>query len=149
MEGYIFLFLYGPYISNYYSVIYFFKWFNYLDYSCSFGYLLSKSTQFCSLNWLIKLLVSYVIKVFYVHVNRQVRSGLAPHTHTHTHTHTHLTSKFSTLIYLEWNFVSNFSKRVTCMAAPVFFAMFIEFVKYWSLLSLYVLSEWNSLAKWW
>ena len=60
-----------------------------------FGYSLSKSTQFCSLNWLIKFLVSYVIKVFYVHVNRQVRSGLPlfpsppshhppspPHTHT-------------------------------------------------------------------
>ena len=76
-KGTFFFFLYGPYISNYYSVIYFFKWFNYLDYSCSFGYLLSKSTQFCSLNWLIKLLVSYVIKVFYVHVNRQVRSGLS------------------------------------------------------------------------
>ena len=106
MEGYIFLFLYGPYISNYYSVIYFFKWFNYLDYSCSFGYLLSKSTQFCSLNWLIKLLVSYVIKVFYVHVNRQVRSGLPLFPSPPLPppplppTHTHLTSKFSTLIYL-------------------------------------------------
>ena len=148
MEGYIFLFLYGPYISNYYSIIYFFTWFNYLDNSCSFGYLLSKSTQFCSLNWLIKLQVSYVIKVFYIHVNRQVRSGLPPlpppPTHTHTPDH-----KFCTLIYLKWNFVLNFRKGVTCMAAPVFFAMFIEFVKYWSLLSLYVLSEWNSLAKWW
>ena len=68
-----------------------------------FGYSLSKSTQFCSLNWLIKFLVSYVIKVFYVHVNRQVRSGfpLFPSPPPPPpHTHTHLTSKFSTLIYL-------------------------------------------------
>ena len=34
--GTFLLFLYEPYISDYYSTIYFFKWFKYLDNSCSF-----------------------------------------------------------------------------------------------------------------